>query len=263
MAAALEARQRAILSRLDVLERDAVVDGVRAMSTSASASTSTSEEEHAVDEIPVASEGVAFPLPRGPPETSLRDDGCDVAVRLNAFLTARGAAPSKFVRVPAQYYDETLEFRASCLRASSIHRLCKTICMENTKWNGDPSSFGRANARHYVVVVQYTARLSQQKLERWLHELNAGAVAKSRLHMRVAKEEDSERITGYKTGGVVPFAMREGDATPVVLSHRIAALGDDAAFWLGGGEVDLKLRVGVKDFVRATDAYLVDCTYDD
>ena len=44
MAAALEARQRAILSRLDVLERDAVVDGVRAMSTSASASTSTSEE---------------------------------------------------------------------------------------------------------------------------------------------------------------------------------------------------------------------------
>lgn len=75
----------------------------------------------------------SFPLPVGPPETSCPDNACDTAVRLNAHIASKGAPPSSFVRVPAQYYDEDLPFRAACLQAASVNHLCKTICMENTK----------------------------------------------------------------------------------------------------------------------------------
>lgn len=44
---------------------------------------------------------------------------------------------------------------------------------------------------------------------------------------------------------------------------RIAALPEDTFFWLGAGEVDLKVGLYVKDFVRAYGAHVVDCTYDE
>lgn len=45
--------------------------------------------------------------------------------------------------------------------------------------------------------------------------------------------------------------------------RRIAALPEDAFFWLGGGEVDLKMGMRARDFIAAYGAHVVDCTYDD
>lgn len=64
----------------------------------------------------------------------------------------------RFVRVPADYYDQPLEFRRACLKASSVDHLCKSIIMENTR--AHPSVQGwedPKNSKYYVVIVQVGA----------------------------------------------------------------------------------------------------------
>jgi prolyl-tRNA editing enzyme YbaK/EbsC (Cys-tRNA(Pro) deacylase) len=209
-------------------------------------------------------------IPPGPPETSLPDPECDTAKRLDAALVSAGAAKAlHWVRVPANYYDEPLAFRAQCVKAPSVAHMCKTICMENTKCTnedcGDP-----INSRWYLVVVQYTARLSQQKLEKYLHALNNGPkhltrkIGKSKFHMRLAKPDDALRLTGYKHGAVAPFAT--SIPIPTLVSHKIANLqnGGESVLFLGGGEYDLKMGVSLNDLLKgAFHAATVDCTYDD
>jgi prolyl-tRNA editing enzyme YbaK/EbsC (Cys-tRNA(Pro) deacylase) len=115
--------------------------------------------------------------------------------------------------------------------------------------------------------VQYTARLSQQKLEKYLHAMNnaplndARKIGKSKFHMRLAKPEDAARLTGYAHGAVAPFAT--ATAIPTLVSHAIAALPGGVVF-LGGGEPDLKMGVRADDLMKgAFVAKTVDCTYDD
>ena len=51
---------------------------------------------------------------------------------------------------------------------------------------------------------------------------------------------------------------------PVVLSHRILQLAEQRGvpMWLGGGEVDVKWRVHVPEFVRCFSALVADVTED-
>ena len=248
----LAARQTAILASLERIESRLVADH---------------NHHHHDDDASAAPNSARarerFPLPAGPPETSEEDSDCATARRLNDLIVARGASPSKFVRVPAQYYDEDLPFRAACVGAPSVHHMRKTICMENTRCTRDDCE-DPVNSRWYLVLVQYTARLSQQKLEKFLHQLNnqgGRKVGKKAFHMRLAKEEDSERLTGYAHGAVTPFgtAMR----VPVLVSREMEKLTPGGEFWLGGGEVDLKMRVSYDELVSKFDAVAVDCTYDE
>ena len=156
------------------------------------------------------------------------NSGLKAFVRLE---TSAGAAKAhSWVRVPANYYDEPLAFRAACVKASSVEHMCKTICMENTKCTNEDCA-DPINSRFYLVVVQYTARLSQQKLEKYLHAMNnaplndARKIGKSKFHMRLAKPEDAARLTGYAHGAVAPFAT--ATAIPTLVSHAVAALRHD------------------------------------
>jgi hypothetical protein len=46
----------------------------------------------------------------------------------------------------------------------------------------------------------------------------------------------------------------------VILSDAIAKLEPDY-FWLGGGEVDLKLGIKTLDFTQIVKPFITDCTY--
>jgi hypothetical protein len=48
---------------------------------------------------------------------------------------------------------------------------------------------------------------------------------------------------------------------PIILSHKIAQL-QPRSFFLGGGEVDLKLQVGTDEFIKVTNPYVTDITTD-
>ena len=202
--------------------------------------------------------------PREPASNSRRDDTCDAARHiLNDLVGTRGAPAgcATFMRVPSCYYDEPLEFRRECVGGASVDHMCKTIVMENTKCVNDDTA-DRANSRWYLVVVQYTAKLNQQKLQKYLHELNnrdGRKCGKKNFHMRLAKEEDSERLTGYVKGAVCPFGCVDAKM-PVIFSDKITRLAPDT-FWLGAGEVDLKIGMSAAHFVDAAKPYVADITY--
>ena len=184
----------------------------------------------------------AIPLPAGPRSQSEEDPDCATARRLNDLIVARGASPSKFVRVPAQYYDEDLPFRAAWrrrpLRAPHVQ---DHLHGEHEVHSGRLR--GPGEQRWYLVLVQYTARLSQQKLRSFCISATTrgGGKGQKGVSHAPAKEEDSERLTGYEHGAVTP--LRTAEPVPVLVSREMETLAPGGEFWLGGGEVDLKMRV--------------------
>ena len=77
--------------------------------------------------------------------------------------------------------------------------------------------------------------------------------------MRLVPEEINDELTGFAHNAVAPV----GCATkmPMIVSHKIAQLNPEI-FWLGGGEVDLKLGLSWAEFAAVYRPYVVDCTYE-
>lgn len=97
-----------------------------------------------------------------------------------------------------------------------------------------------------------------------LGHVHAKGIFQGRNHRLCWYAQVSERLTGFVHNAVSPVGMATPEM-PVVLSHRIQALGggDGAGFmWFGGGEPDLKLGMPVAAFVRAYSPFVCDCTYD-
>jgi len=65
-------------------------------------------------------------------------------------------------------------------------------------------------------------------------------------HFQLAKPHVSDEITGFSYNAVCPFGMKT--RIPIILSKRIV---DElnGEIWIGGGEVDLKLAVNLKEFL--------------
>jgi prolyl-tRNA editing enzyme YbaK/EbsC (Cys-tRNA(Pro) deacylase) len=109
-----------------------------------------------------------------------------------------------------------------------------------------------------LCIVQYTARLNAEKVRQFVHSLNEGRIPKKRFNLRLAPEEESNRLTGFEHNAVTPIGMRTD--IPVILSDAIVKLEPDY-FWLGGGEVDLKLGIKTLDFTQIVKPFITDCTY--
>jgi hypothetical protein len=104
----------------------------------------------------------------GPPS----DAESETFKKLHNDLARRGVTDFRMVRVEGPYYDRPLEYRASVLQAQSIHHLCKTMVMENTRVS--ESAEGPADPRlskYYMVLVQYSASINAEKLKSFVHEV--------------------------------------------------------------------------------------------
>jgi prolyl-tRNA editing enzyme YbaK/EbsC (Cys-tRNA(Pro) deacylase) len=163
---------------------------------------------------------------------------------------------ARFHRVPSDYYSKSLQQRAKLLGAPSVHMLCKSMILENTHCintdNSDPK-----NARFYCVIMQYTTKLSSDKLMRFLRELNAKEkLGKRQFYFRLAHKEDQLRLTGFKFNAVSPVGMTY--YIPLILSKSIV---DQVDFiYMGGGEVDIKLEVSVSEFIKQVKPFVADVT---
>lgn len=168
--------------------------------------------------------------------------------------------------VPQQYYSLSLEERAKCLQAPSIHYLCKSLLMENKKCteqatitttttnnnsNNDPT-----NPRFFLVIVQYAATLDAKKTINFIRSLRPmeTRLSETAFDIRVASEQDNHRITGYPHNSVTPFGLLD-KTIPILLTDAVVPL---KYFWMGGGAVDLKLRVAVSEFCRAPNVIVGD-----
>jgi prolyl-tRNA editing enzyme YbaK/EbsC (Cys-tRNA(Pro) deacylase) len=109
-----------------------------------------------------------------------------------------------------------------------------------------------------TAVLQYTARLNADKLKNYIHRLNEGKIGKQFFNMRLCPEDVSDSLSGYEHNAVSPIGIKT--PLPIIMSHEIAQLQPDF-FFLGAGEVDLKVGFSAAEFVEKYQPMVVDCTY--
>ncbi|XP_057977783.1 uncharacterized protein LOC131164534 [Malania oleifera] len=178
--------------------------------------------------------------------------------RLSAILRSNGVRDFAFKRVPSDYYDRPFESRRDILGAASIDHLCKSIVLVNTQAQSNVTDCSdRNNSKYYVVVVQYTARFNAEMVKSFLYSLNNGKIAKKKFNLRLAPEESSHQLTGYEHNGVTCIGMKTD--IPVILDEAIVKLSPNF-FWLGGGEIDLKLGIRTSEFVEFVKPFIVTCS---
>mmetsp|Transcript_14496 Transcript_14496/g.20339 ORF Transcript_14496/g.20339 Transcript_14496/m.20339 type:complete len:289 (-) Transcript_14496:292-1158(-) len=170
----------------------------------------------------------------------------DVQKRLRRLCNDIPVPSAKFKRAPSDYYDWDLEQRRDCLQAPHINYLCKTMIMRNTKTNATDCS-DRTNSKYYMIVIQYTAKMNKEKLQKIVRFLRPEKerMSKKSVNMRVASPEDGVMLSGFGHNAVTPLGMAV--KVPMIVSHRVLEL---PYIWLGGGEVDVKLRMSISDLCR-------------
>ena len=232
---ALEQRQLAIIKRIEQLELRI---------------TLSSHPSNPAPQLPPSATAPTSALPIASP----------IQARLQKELIQKGLVNHRFVRAPPEYYDRPLEFRQGIVGAASTHHLCKTIIMENTRVGADEPGV----TKYFMVIVQYTARLHSEKLRNFVHAVHNGTLGKSKINMRLCPEEVSDALSGFEHNGVSPIGIKT--KLPIIMSNRIMQLPPNEFFWLGAGEVDLKVGLPAADFVKAyaeDPVHVVDCTYAD
>ncbi|KAL3499553.1 hypothetical protein ACH5RR_038646 [Cinchona calisaya] len=186
------------------------------------------------------------------------DDKSTTEGRLSVILHTNGVKDFIFKRVPSDYYDWPLEARRDVLGAASVHHLCKSIVLVNTQAPLNVTDCSdRNNSKYYAVVVQYTARFNAETVKNFLYALNCGQISKKKFNMRLAPEETSVKLTGYEHNGVTCIGMKTD--IPVILDEAIVKLNPDF-FWLGGGEIDLKLGIRTTEFINLVKPFIVNCS---
>jgi len=134
-----------------------------------------------------------------------------------------------------------------------VRQMCKSMLLENKQWRGT-DEFDPANARFYLVVVQYAATFDAGRLRSALVE-RTKLPAKA-FNFRVADEKDNDRLSGFKHNAVTPFGFAES-RVPVVLSDAAAKMG---FIWMGGGHEAFKLGVPVDAFLARFKPWVLDCS---
>lgn len=189
---------------------------------------------------------------------TISDAESDTEARLSSILRNHGISDFALKNVPSDYYDWPLEDRRHALGAASVDHLCKSIVLVNTQAQSNVTDCSdRNNSKYYVVVVQYTARFNAETVKNFLYSLNDGKIAKKKFNLRLAPEETSIKLTGYEHNAVTCIGMKTD--IPVILDEAIVKLNPNY-FWLGGGEVDLKLGIRTSDFINFVKPFIVSCS---
>ena len=168
--------------------------------------------------------------------------------RLLGVCKKLGLASAKFWRVRGDYYEQDLPWRRDVLGAASVTQLCKSMIMENTKVSDLTLEQAQAAGRvkYVCIVLQYAgAKLQKEKLTDAIRRMEGkNAVGKKQYSLRMVSQETSDALSGFAHNAVTPLGMTT--PVPVLLSDKIKAL-PEGKLWLGGGEVDVKLRLDVAE----------------
>lgn len=107
---------------------------------------------------------------------------------------------ARFAKVPANYYDLSLEERRKLLDAPTIHHLCKSMIMENTACRHN--DLNPENSKYYCVIVQYTQKIDTMQMMKFIREYaekkTGKKIGKKQFNFRCAKREVGEALTGYE-----------------------------------------------------------------
>lgn len=224
------------------------------------------EEEEFCGELPLSVR--VDELERAAASVRSNVHGRATVLRISRILEQRGAVGAVLWRTPSDYYTLSLQGRAAILDCHP-HHLCKTILLENTACSHDEIR-GCFDSRYFAVILQYVTKLDATLFVRQLKaaadkflasglgseaELASAAAGVSELEtarFRLAPLEVSERLTSYSRNATTPVGM--ASTVPLVISDAIFAdpwiSGSRRYVWLGGGEIDLKMRLPLAQIER-------------
>ena len=152
----------------------------------------------------------------------------EAALKTSSSCIARGCILAK---CPSDYYEKPLEYRASLLKCSQS-QLNKTILLETDGTVVNDLSAPLNKQKYVAIILPYLTKLKMDTIAKILAP-----------GFRLAA--DGEKVSGFSHGGVTPFGSLT--SLPVVVSRQAAA---EEYIWLGGGVVDTKLRVLVKQLLQ-------------
>jgi len=184
--------------------------------------------------------------------------------RVKQDLADREIYSARFVKVPGDYYDRSMEERMKCLApCESIEQMCKSIVFENKAWvpDADKPHMGpmddTTNSKYYLLVVQYAAKFSAEKLKNtvWKMRPEGSRISKNKINFQLA--DNGEELTGFMHNAVCPFGLKT--AIPVVMSTACTQV-KPRYIYMGSGRVDLKLGISLDDFISSTKAIIADVT---
>ncbi|CAD8173976.1 unnamed protein product [Paramecium pentaurelia] len=166
--------------------------------------------------------------------------------KMTTYLDTNGYKKFKLFQAQPNYFDLNYQERKELLQAPSIDYLCKSIIMENTKYD-DSYPDHEVNPKYICVVVQYITKLQGEKINKYFKQLQNQKypdkqISRNKLHFRLTSDEMSYQLSGYQFNAITPFNMVQN--MPLLISDRILNL---EYIWFGGGHTDVKLRMDIKE----------------
>ncbi|GKT32232.1 hypothetical protein ADUPG1_006427 [Aduncisulcus paluster] len=180
-----------------------------------------------------------------------------------------GFSSFRISQVPGNYYDTNIYQRAKAIDPLSpphISSLCKSLIIQNYSWR--ESIYAELSDDHkqyyeqfYLIVIPYVTTYLPLNFLSFIKEAGAkvGLSIPSRAyHFNFAKEETSFKLCGYAHNAVTPVGSRT--RLVMVLDKSIHEGAKTGFFWLGGGDIDLKLGLSVKEFTKIYKPLITDVT---
>jgi len=147
----------------------------------------------------------------------------------------------KFIRVPSNYYEATLNERVRMLGGLKKESLCKCILLKNCD----------CDSQYYMVIVQYVHQIEMDCLVGVIRRMLGEP--KQKLGLQLAPPAEAAELTGFGFNSVSPLGLL--NHVPIIMAKSIL---QNKCMYLGGGEVDLKLKVNVEQFVKVASCVVAD-----
>ncbi|KAA6389716.1 MAG: putative Rho guanine nucleotide exchange factor [Streblomastix strix] len=154
---------------------------------------------------------------------------CPSEVRCRKHIKELNTKSTEFKWVTPDYYQQNLEQRRQQLGAASIS---------------------------HIVKIQYVSKLDCKKLYNLIRNMAHGL--KKNFHFRVASSQEAEKLLGFTHGAVCPFGIKGSENIPIILDSAIVNNLIPSYFYMGGGNVDTKLRMSVTEFIQKTNPIIAD-----
>ena len=169
--------------------------------------------------------------------------------KLTEYFTEKGINSFRIVETPEDYYSMTLDQRKVIVGCNK-EALCKSVILENTLF--DENIKCPIYQRYYLTIVQYVSEFNAEKIARLLRSYIADRfnikVSKKQVHFRVAKKEVAYEMTGFSFNSIGPYLMKSEDLL-IIFPSKLYDIYPQY-FFLGGGELELKVGVNIDDFMR-------------
>ena len=169
--------------------------------------------------------------------------------KLSEYFTQKGINSFVIVETPEDYYEMTLDQRKVIVGCNK-EALCKSVILENTLF--DESVKCPIYQKYYLLIVQYVSEFHAEKITRLLRNYIAEKynikLTKKQLHLRVAKKEVAYEMTGFSFNSIGPYLMKSEDLL-IIFPSKLYEIYPQY-FYLGGGELELKVGVCIDDFMR-------------